>query len=85
MTTLQYRVYLDAPAIDIAYRTLELHYYPSKDGRQIVAWMFPKRAHLAIGVGLSGKLPGLELRAEVVAFSERRAARGCILTAASWP
>ncbi|HXM07449.1 MAG TPA: NAD(P)/FAD-dependent oxidoreductase [Candidatus Acidoferrum sp.] len=71
MTTLQYRVYLDAPAIDIAYRTLELHYYPSRDGRQIVAWMFPKRDHLAIGLGLVGKLPGLELRAELDAFTER--------------
>jgi geranylgeranyl diphosphate/geranylgeranyl-bacteriochlorophyllide a reductase len=71
MTTLQYRVYLDAPAIDIAYRTLELHYYPSRDGRQIVGWMFPKRDHLAIGLGLVGKLPGLELRAELDAFTER--------------
>jgi geranylgeranyl reductase len=75
MTTLQYRVYLDAPAIDIAYRTLELHYYPSRDGRQIVAWMFPKRDHLAIGLGLVGKLPGLELRAELDAFTERVRAR----------
>jgi geranylgeranyl reductase len=75
MTTLQYRVYLDAPAIDIAYRTLELHYYPSRDGRQIVGWMFPKRDHLAIGLGLVGKLPGLELRAELDAFTERVRAR----------
>jgi len=75
MTTLQYRVYLDAPAVDIAYRTLELHYYAARDGRQIVAWMFPKRDHLAIGLGLVGKLPGLELREELDAFTERVRAR----------
>ncbi|MBV9271043.1 MAG: FAD-dependent oxidoreductase, partial [Candidatus Eremiobacteraeota bacterium] len=51
MTTLQYRVYLSRPAVAIAYQTLELHYYRAADGRQIVAWMFPKRDHLAIGLG----------------------------------
>jgi geranylgeranyl reductase len=71
MTTLQYRVYLDRPAAEIAYRTLELHYYPSRDGRVLVAWMFPKRDHLAIGLGLLGKLSGAELRIELDEFTER--------------
>lgn len=72
MTTLQYRVYLDAPAAAIAYRTLELHYYAAqRDGRQIVAWMFPKRDHLAIGLGFIGKMPGGELRSELDAFAHR--------------
>ncbi|HTU81839.1 MAG TPA: NAD(P)/FAD-dependent oxidoreductase [Candidatus Acidoferrales bacterium] len=71
MTTLQHRVYLDRPAAAIAYRTLELHYYSAADGREIVAWMFPKRDHLAIGLGLLGKLPGQALRAELHAFVER--------------
>jgi geranylgeranyl diphosphate/geranylgeranyl-bacteriochlorophyllide a reductase len=71
MTTLQHRVYLDRPAAAIAYRTLELHYYPAADGREIVAWMFPKRDHLAIGLGLLGKLRGADLRAELDAFRER--------------
>jgi flavin-dependent dehydrogenase len=71
MTTLQYRVYLESPAAAIAYRTLELHYYNAPDGRQIVAWMFPKRDHLAIGLGLTGKMPGGALRAELDRFTER--------------
>ncbi len=71
MTTLQYRVYLDRPAASIAYRTLELHYYAAADGRTVVAWMFPKRDHLAIGLGLVGKLGGAELRAELERFTER--------------
>ncbi len=75
MTTLQYRVYLDRPAAPIAYRTLELHYYPARSGRQIVAWMFPKRDHLAIGLGVLGKMGGRELREELDAFTERVSAR----------
>lgn len=75
MTTLQYRVYLDRPAVPVAYETLELHYYPAADGRQIVAWMFPKRDHLAIGLGLTGKLQGTELRRELDAFERRIAKR----------
>jgi geranylgeranyl reductase len=71
MTTLQHRVYLARPAEPVAYRTLELHYYNAADGRQIVAWMFPKRDHLAIGLGLVGKLPGRVLRAELEAFEAR--------------
>lgn len=75
MTTLQYRVYLDRPARALAYRTLELHYYAARDGRQIVAWMFPKRDHLAIGLGLVGKVNGERLRAELDAFTARTRAR----------
>ena len=75
MTTLQYRVYLDRPAAPIAYQTLELHYYAAHDGRQIVAWMFPKRDHLAIGLGLVGKLQGSRLREELDAFTQRMGAR----------
>lgn len=71
MTTLQYRVYLETPAADIAYSTMEMHYYRAVDGRQIVAWMFPKRDHLAIGLGFLGKMPGAELRRELDAFTER--------------
>jgi geranylgeranyl diphosphate/geranylgeranyl-bacteriochlorophyllide a reductase len=71
MTTLQYRVYLDGPVAPIAYRTLELHYYSGRDGRQIVAWMFPKRDHLAIGLGFLGKLPGQDLREELDVFTAR--------------
>ncbi|HZY99880.1 MAG TPA: NAD(P)/FAD-dependent oxidoreductase [Candidatus Baltobacteraceae bacterium] len=75
MTTLQYRVYLQRPAAAIAYRTLELHYYRTAGGRQIVAWMFPKRDHLAIGLGLLGKMPGQALREELAAFEARVRAR----------
>lgn len=71
MTTLQYRVYLDGRASDRAYATMEMHYYPARDGRQIVAWVFPKRDHLAIGLGFIGKMPGRELRCELEAFVER--------------
>jgi flavin-dependent dehydrogenase len=71
MTTLQYRVYLDRPAAAIAYQTLELHYYAARDGRQIVGWMFPKRDHLAIGLGFVGKLDGARLREELDAFTAR--------------
>ncbi len=71
MTTLQQRWYLARPAVPIAYETLELHYYPARDGRLVVAWMFPKRDHLAIGLGITGKVPGADLRAELDAFAER--------------
>lgn len=75
LTTLQYRVYLDRPASPITYRTLELHYYAARDRRRIVAWMFPKRDHLAIGLGVIGKMDGGALRAELDAFTERVRAR----------
>jgi len=71
MTTLQYRVYLDRPAVPVTYQTLELHYYQARDGRQIVAWMFPKRDHLAIGLGVMGKIEGQALRCELDAFATR--------------
>ena len=71
MTTLQVRVYLAQAAAEIAYRTLELHYYRTAAGRQIVGWMFPKRDHLAVGLGVLGKMPGAELRAELTAFERR--------------
>ncbi len=71
VTTLQYRVYLERPAAAIAYRTLEMHYFPTQDGRMTVAWMFPKRDHLAIGLGVMGKMPGAQLRAELDRFTAR--------------
>ena len=75
LTTLQYRVYLESPAAPDSYRTLELHYYAARDGRQIVAWMFPKRDHLAIGLGVMGKIHATVLRAELDGFTERVRAR----------
>lgn len=71
VTTLQYRVYLDRPAAAIAYQTLEMHYFPTQDGRMTVAWMFPKRDHLAIGLGVMGKMPGAQLRQELDRFTDR--------------
>ena len=71
VTTLQYRVYLDRPAAAVAYRTLEMHYFPTQDGRMTVAWMFPKRDHLAIGLGVMGKMPGAMLREELDRFTAR--------------
>ncbi len=75
ITTLQYRVYLKAPAHEIAYRTLEMHYYPARDGRTVIGWMFPKRDHLAIGIGIMGKVPGAQLREELDTFTARTRAR----------
>jgi geranylgeranyl diphosphate/geranylgeranyl-bacteriochlorophyllide a reductase len=77
ITTLQYRVYLDGKAVEIAYRTLELHYYLTQSGRQIVSWMFPKRDHLAIGLGVMGKIDGPNLRSELDAFTQRVCRRLC--------
>lgn len=71
VTTLQYRVYLQRPAAPIAYQTLEMHYFPTQDGRMTVAWMFPKRDHLAIGLGVMGKMPGVQLREELDRFTAR--------------
>ena len=71
ITTLQYRVYLDGRAAAVAYQTMEMHYYLTRAGRQVVAWMFPKRDHLAIGLGVMGKMPGAELRDELEAFTDR--------------
>jgi geranylgeranyl reductase len=71
VTTLQYRVYLERPAKPIAYQTLEMHYFPTQDGRMTVAWMFPKRDHLAIGLGVMGKMAGAQLREELDRFTAR--------------
>lgn len=68
ITCYQYRVYLDHPAIDETYRILEMHYYLTKSGRNVIAWMFPKRDHLSIGLGIQGKYSGKDLRAELDAF-----------------
>jgi digeranylgeranylglycerophospholipid reductase len=75
ITCYQYRVYLERPAIDETYRTLEMHYYLTKSGRNVIAWMFPKRDHLSIGLGIQGKFSGKELRAELDAFLPRVAER----------
>jgi flavin-dependent dehydrogenase len=68
ITCYQYRVYLERPAIDQTYKTLEMHYYLTKCGRNVIAWMFPKRDHLSIGLGIAGKFSGKDLRAELDAF-----------------
>lgn len=76
LTCYQYRIYPERPALAQAYATLEMHYYRSaRSGRPVIAWMFPKRDHLAIGLGIQAKVPGAELRAELDAFTatvERR-------------
>jgi len=68
ITCYQYRVYLEQPATERTYETLEMHYYLTKSGRNVIAWMFPKRDHLSIGLGVAGKFSGKELRAELDAF-----------------
>jgi len=68
ITCYQYRVYLERPATEQTYKTLEMHYYVTKSGRNVIGWMFPKRDHLSIGLGVAGKLSGKELRAELDAF-----------------
>ena len=68
ITCYQYRVYLERPAISTTYDTLEMHYYLSSAGRNVIAWMFPKRDHLSIGLGIPAKLGGKDLRAELDAF-----------------
>jgi flavin-dependent dehydrogenase len=68
ITCYQYRVYLERPAIASTYQTLEMHYYRAADGHNVIAWMFPKRDHLSIGLGIPSKLSGKALRAELDAF-----------------
>jgi flavin-dependent dehydrogenase len=68
ITCYQYRVYLDRPAVAQTYQTLEMHYYLAKCGRNVIGWMFPKRDHLSIGLGIAGKVSGKDLRAELDAF-----------------
>lgn len=69
ITCIQYRVYPASPAIDYTYGVLEMHYFVSAaSGRNVIAWMFPKRDHLSIGLGIQAKIAGAELRAELDAF-----------------
>ena len=68
ITCYQYRVYLERPAIEETYRILEMHYYLTESGRNVIAWMFPKRDHLSIGLGIQGKYSGKDLRAELDSF-----------------
>jgi flavin-dependent dehydrogenase len=69
ITCLQYRVYPERPAKPETYGVLEMHYYRSaSSGRNVIAWMFPKRDHLSIGLGIQAKLGGAELRDELHAF-----------------
>jgi len=69
ITCYQYRVYPERPAAREAYGVLEMHYYVSpRSGRNVIAWMFPKRDHLSIGLGIQAKIGGAELRAELDAF-----------------
>jgi flavin-dependent dehydrogenase len=69
ITCLQYRVYPQRPATAETYTTLEMHYYLSPlSGHNVIAWMFPKRDHLSIGLGIQAKMPGGALRAELEAF-----------------
>jgi flavin-dependent dehydrogenase len=69
ITCFQYRVYLERPALAVTYETLEMHYYRSpRSGETIIAWMFPKRDHLSIGLGMGPKVDGAALRAELDAF-----------------
>ena len=75
LTCFQHRVYPEQRAVPLAYETLELHYYRTAEGRQVVGWMFPKRDHLAVGLGVVGKMNGGPLRAELAQFAERIASR----------
>ncbi len=68
VTCLQYRVYLERPAVPETYETLEMHYYHGLCARPVMAWMFPKRDHLSIGLGVMAKISGAELRRELEAF-----------------
>ncbi len=65
VTCLQYRLYLEQPAVAQAYQTLEMHYYRGLCGRPVMGWMFPKRDHLTIGLGIGAKISGAELRREL--------------------
>jgi len=76
ITCLQNRVYLARPAIPETYETLEMHYYRSPlSGETIIAWMFPKRDHLSIGLGMGPKVNAAVLRAELDWFLPRVQAR----------
>jgi len=69
ITCFQYRVYPERPATQATYATLEMHYYVSPiSGHNVIGWMFPKRDHLSIGLGIQAKVAGAALRAELDAF-----------------
>jgi flavin-dependent dehydrogenase len=69
ITCFQYRIYPERAATPETYGTLEMHYYVSPiSGRNVIAWMFPKRDHLSIGLGIQAKVAGAALRAELDAF-----------------
>jgi flavin-dependent dehydrogenase len=69
ITCFQYRVYPERPAVAETYARLEMHYYLSPLlGRNVIGWMFPKRDHLSIGLGIQAKVPGAALRAELDTF-----------------
>ncbi|GAC1406090.1 MAG: geranylgeranyl diphosphate reductase [Candidatus Velthaea sp.] len=69
ITCFQYRVYPAQAAIARTYQTLEMHYYVSAlSGHIVIAWMFPKRDHLSIGLGIQAKIGGAALRCELDAF-----------------
>ena len=76
ITCIQYRVYPAERATAPTYQTLEMHYYRSPlSGATIIAWMFPKRDHLSIGLGMGPKVNGAALRAELDWFLPRVQAR----------
>ncbi|MEO7039491.1 MAG: NAD(P)/FAD-dependent oxidoreductase [Candidatus Elarobacter sp.] len=76
ITCFQYRVYLDRPAIPQTYATLEMHYYVSANSRRnVIGWMFPKRDHLSVGLGIQGKVSGADLRDELDDFMRTVEAR----------
>jgi digeranylgeranylglycerophospholipid reductase len=75
ITCLQYRVYLERPAAPAAYEALEMYYYRSPFGRNIIGWTFPKRDHLSIGLGVGPKVDGKELRTELDGLLARVQAR----------
>ena len=75
ITCYQYRVYPERPALAQTYQTLEMHYYRSAHDRPVIGWMFPKRDHLSIGLGIQAKVAGDELRATLDDFLARVQAR----------
>jgi digeranylgeranylglycerophospholipid reductase len=76
LTCIQYRVYPATPATAATYSTLEMHYYRSPlSGETLIAWMFPKRDHLSIGLGMGPRVNAAALRAELDWFLPRVQAR----------
>ena len=75
VTCLQYRLYLERAARATAYETLEMYYYRGLCGRPVMGWMFPKRDHLTVGLGITAKISGAELRRELDSFVKTIEAR----------